>query len=92
MLTQFSNLNYIDVYTFLSPVLVSYSSMRVEISFRVRLENRNMPICVLVCVRRCFMLGEKSVIVCKNASGDKWTMWKEALSSVIGWKVALRTF
>ena len=57
MLTQFSNLYYTDVYTFLSPVLVSYSSMRVEISFRVRLENRNVPIGVLVCVLLCVMLN-----------------------------------
>jgi hypothetical protein len=77
MLTHFSNLNYVDVYTFLSPVLVSYSSMRVEISFRVCLENRYVPTGVLVCVRRCGMLGEKSVSVCKSASGDNWTMWKE---------------
>jgi hypothetical protein len=78
MLIQFSNWNYIDVYTFLSPVLVSYSSLWLEISFRVRSENRNMSIGVLVCVRRCVMLCETSVSVCKNASGDKWTMWKEA--------------
>jgi hypothetical protein len=78
MLTQFSNLNYTEVYTFLSPVLVSYSNMTVEISFRVRLENRDVPIGVVVCVRFCVILDEKSVSVCKNASDDKWTMWKEA--------------
>jgi len=43
-----------------------------------------MPIDVLVCVRRCVMLGEKSVSVCKNASDDKWTMGKEA-SVACGW-------
>jgi len=52
--------------------------MRVEISFRVRLENRNVPFGVLFCVRRCVTLGEKSVIVCKNATDDKWTIWTEA--------------
>jgi hypothetical protein len=50
----------------------------VEIYFRVRLENRNVPIGVLVCVLLCVMLDEKSVSVCKNASDDKWTMLKEA--------------
>jgi hypothetical protein len=30
------------------------------------------------CVRRCVVLGEKSVCVCKNASDEKRTMWKEA--------------
>jgi len=52
--------------------------MRVEISFRVGLENRDVPIGVVVCVLLYVMLDEKSVSVCKNASDDKWTMWKEA--------------
>jgi hypothetical protein len=32
----------------------------------------------MVCVLFCVMLDEKSVSVCKNASDDKWTAWKEA--------------
>jgi hypothetical protein len=78
MPTHFSHLNYIAVYTFLSPILVSYSNMRREISFRIRLENRNVPTGVLVSLRRFVVLGVKGTNGCKTASDDKWTMWKEA--------------
>jgi hypothetical protein len=78
MTTKFSDLNYTDLLTPPSPsrsILVSHSSMKLEIYFRVGIGSLNVPSVVLVCLRRFVRLGEIINNSCMNANDEKWTMW-----------------